>query len=81
MKTKQSIIAAAGWAVLFSMITGFILGKIVGAIQCQSNFQCAYSLAGFEWLPMASVLNGIVASGLLVWLGKDGQPVNEVVVD
>lgn len=78
---KPAVLATIGWGVLFAVLTGFILGKFSGAVQCQANFQCAYSLAGNEWLPLASVLIGVAVSSLVVWLGSNDQAEAQVVVD
>lgn len=78
---KPAVLATIGWGVLFSVITGFILGKLSGAVQCQANFQCAYSLAGNEWLPLASVLIGVAVSSLVVLLGNKDLAEAQVVVD
>lgn len=78
---KPAVLATLGWGILFTGIAGFILGKFSGAVQCHANFQCAYSLAGNEWLPLSSVLIGVAVSSLVVWLGSNDQAVAQVVVD
>jgi hypothetical protein len=78
---KQVVLATLGWGVLFTVIAGFILGKFSGAINCQADFQCAYSLIGSEWLPLTSVLVGVAVSSFVVRLGSNDLAVAQVVVD
>jgi hypothetical protein len=79
---KPSLSLAFFTGILISAVSLLIVSKATGAIDCQSNFQCQYNLAGNGWLFATAGLIGVAAASLVVWLSsKDAEfPEAQVIV-